>query len=763
MKKLIKTNKTISYILITTILVQLLCGCGTGAQDASEETQSLRDAINALTTAKEKDNSLDAYEASLDELLQVEEPADAIEGGESGTFLGANRAYYFKKHLLENAEKSWDELAFTTAEGEKRQERFEQENRFWNVGPVVGTDHYIVLVSKYLESEGISRFFFVEMDENRRKVREIPMEFPDEFNVSEVRDICMDGSGVVHLTRITSDGWKYHLFSAEGEILTEYVLKEDDILELVPMYDGHVAFWTGQADDREIWKIIGDDASMQTVLRYLNAETGRATNLATLKEGVYLCTLVDEKTLLYADRKGVYRSSLSGENPKLLYLWVNHGISIQDVHAMQSVGSEGVRLIYEDDEGFHYLCLDPSTGEGKAEEYEITLAVSSYNSKVLIPFAVEFNKRYPGCRIKIKTDYDGTALLTELTAGNGPVLVDTELTGFLDQEKLWQPLDSVLEELGLTDALLPAVLTAGKINGTQYGVATNCMLQTLAITDPDLEDWDYDTFLQYLEQCIESQQDLEAIFNSYGEGYGTYFIEFFFIHGIDDSYFWDAEAGTTNFNSAEFRKVLEIAKKYVEDKGLIKDGMEKMLEGKVYCNEAYFQEVYHITMNRIIYGEKFHYIGYPTKNGAAHLIRTQDPLAIRRTASEEEKLVAYAFLDFCLSYEGQRRATKIMDFLTSVRKDVLEEELNELMDEKIYVTVPSTNKLIPVKDCVDIEQDGMTLHELFDNARPWGFLPKELRNILEEELEQYFAGAITEDMVIDHLENRVGLYLKERE
>ena len=145
MKKLIKTNKTISYILITAILVQLLCGCGAGVQDASEETQSLRDAINALTTAKEKDNSLDAYEASLDELLQVEEPADAIEGGESGIFLGANRAYYFKKHLLENAEKSWDELMFTTVEGEKGQERFEQENRFWNVGPVVGSDHYIVL------------------------------------------------------------------------------------------------------------------------------------------------------------------------------------------------------------------------------------------------------------------------------------------------------------------------------------------------------------------------------------------------------------------------------------------------------------------------------------------------------------------------------------------------------------------------------------------------------------------------------------------
>ena len=760
-------KKTISYILITVILVPLLCGCGAGGQDPQEESQAMRDAINALKTVKEKDNSLDAYSASLDVLLQVEEPAGAIEGGRSDIFLGASRAYYFKKHLLENAEKSWDELAFATAEGDKAQERFEQEDGIWDVGPVVGTDHYIALASEYLESEGQSRYIFAEMDENRQKVREIPLEFSDGFNITEVRDFCMDGSGVVHLTRSTSYGWKYYLLSTEGEILAEYALKEGDILELLPMHDGRIAFWTGQADDREIWKAMGDDAPFQTVLRYMDAETGRAADLAALEEGVYFCTLTDEKTLLYADREGVYKSSLSGENPELLYLWANHGISIQDVHAMRSESSEVIRLIYEDEEGCHYLCLEPSTGEGGAQDYEITLAVSSHDSKVLIPLVVEFNKRYPGCHIIIKTDYDRTALLTELTAGNGPVIVDTGLTGFLDQEKLWQPLDSVLEQLGIADALLPAALEAGKINGTQYGVAVHCMLQTLTTADPDLGDWDYDTFLRYLEQCIESRQNLEAVFNSY-EGYGTHFITDFFIHGINDSYFWDAEEGTTNFDSAEFSKVLEIAKTYVEDKGRAADGLiadrEKILEGKIVCVEDYIHEMYYITSNRIEYGygDKIYYTGYPTKEGAAHLMRTEASLAIRRTASEEEKLVAYAFLDFCLSYEGQRRATKISDFFMSVRKDVLEEELTDLMDERVALTVPGGDKSTPIKDCVDIGQDGKTMHELFDRARPWGVLPEELYSILEEELEQYFAGAIAEDMVVDHLENRVGLYFKER-
>lgn len=42
------------------------------------------------------------------------------------------------------------------------------------------------------------------------------------------------------------------------------------------------------------------------------------------------------------------------------------------------------------------------------------------------------------------------------------------------------------------------------------------------------------------------------------------------------------------------------------------------------------------------------------------------------------------------------------------------------------------------------------------------YFPEELGNIMREELEQYFAGTMTEDMLIDHLESRVGLYLGER-
>lgn len=63
---------------------------------------------------------------------------------------------------------------------------------------------------------------------------------------------------------------------------------------------------------------------------------------------------------------------------------------------------------------------------------------------------------------------------------------------------------------------------------------------------------------------------------------------------------------------------------------------------------------------------------------------------------------------------------------------------------------------------MNVELDRKTLLDMIDQARPSRSLPDKLWNIIFEELNLYFASEITEDMLIDHLESRVGLYLGER-
>lgn len=829
-------------VVLITIFV---CGCGpSGSFDSSgseipEDTRDYRAEIEALKNVEKKENSTDAYAASLNESLQAEEPAGALEGGRSRIFLGASRACYFKKHLMDSLDKNWDELAYVTDAGEKGQERFGQDGRDFlqNIGPVAGSDHCIVLGNEIYVSKGQDggqaesqdegqvdsqsgnpaenqgegqpesqsagsagdgiqdetqtnsqadsqdgeqvktqpRYLLTEIDEAGEEVREIPLRFPggDAMSGEEIDEavagisrLAMDGSGRVHLTRKTEEGWQYWILSTEGEVLAEDTLREGDILELVPIYGGLVAFWTGSEEDYEIWKLIGGDEPMETALRYLDPETGKTEELGALEKGVYCWTLVDKKTLFYADREGVFRRDLSGKAPEPLYLWVNHGIVMKDVYAMQAEGAEKIRLLYEDGEdGCHYLCLEPAAEE-ESGVCEITLAVSPNNSDLLIQAAVKFNKKYPGCHIKIKNNYEETALLTELTAGKGPVVVDTALTGFVDQKELWEPLDSFAKQMGITEALWPAALEAGKIDGVQCGLPISCIMEGLGTLDPDVEDWDYDTFLQLVEQTAENQQDFEGVFNSY-EGYGTHFITDFFIHGVEDSYFWDAEKGTTDFDSEKFRRVLKIAKEYVEDKGRIGADYDKVLEGKLFCFEFWINDILEFMSDKAAFGGKMYYIGYPTRDGAANELHVGNPLSIRKTASDEEKLAAYAFLDYCVSSEIQKGI--ISEYFTpypsmSVRKDLLEVQLEALKvsAEKHQHAVVSNGRSIPILDYIDIEQDSKILYEMFENAKPRNELPRELLEILEGELGQYFAGTITEDMLIDHLENRVGLYLEER-
>ena len=302
----------------------------------------------------------------------------------------------------------------------------------------------------------------------------------------------VDQSGRIHMVQS-----KYILASQEGEILEEYTPDNGYIKRLAPLYDGRIAF-----------EIKGDGKDGGMLLQYIDEETHNPVTLATLKKEAFCLTLFDEDTLLYADREGVHRSGLSGENPEMIYRWSNHGVIIHGVSALQADEEGRIKLIYSDSENGNYLCLEPTTEEMAV--CEITMGVGPDDMNFYKWVVAEFNKRYPTCHIELVeyTYEDKTALLTQLTAGKGPVLLDSSMLGFEELEELWEPLDTVMEQLGLTEELLPTAMEMGKINGTLYGVVRDFSLNTV-VSNLDLKDWDYDTFFQ----CIQDRPELEAICN----------------------------------------------------------------------------------------------------------------------------------------------------------------------------------------------------------------------------------------------------------
>ncbi len=136
-------------------------------------------------------------------------------------------------------------------------------------------------------------------------------------------------------------------------------------------------------------------------------------------------------------------------------------------------------------------------------------------------------------------------------------------------------------------------------------------------------------------------------------------------------------------------------------------------------------------------------------------------LSIRRSATKEEKEAAAAFVALCLSYEGQNQAAKDSNFRLSLRRDVLEEQIAAMGRERVHIANSDLDDIRLGSD-LDIERDRETQLDMIDQARPVRELPLELQDIIYEELVLYFEGGIAEDMLIDHLESRVGLYLGER-
>lgn len=784
-------RKTSVVLILCMLLTILLGGCGqgdlanrenlvedsdtfmggsdtsTGDMDPSMEEQitAARDIFSAqqlLEDGEWRDNSLDNYMAVLHVPLTSRQEDRVYRWGFA---MGNTRGAAWLKHFPDSAEDSRDELRMITEQGEKSSVRpaYREDtgNQAWGIGSIVGSDHFLMLD---MDTPGITgdgwRYRFFEIDENAQKVRTVELDFLPRDGEEEPGEFIVDQSGNIHF--ITNRGSMveddpgeqksyYYITDPEGVILAKHDYSHL-ATRLVTLYDGRVAIWSQPVDDEGVWT--------GSRLEYVDTVTGKVTLLAELEDGYWRTiaeqiyyTLWDEKTLLYADSRGLYFADLSGEKTEDLYLWSQHGIRASQIEEIR-FGEDGhINLIYYDnnDDG-NLLCLKPTDEE--VEIQEIVFAVQPFFEYMYRPIVAEFHKRYPSYQIVLKPTYEKTALLTELMAGKGPVLVDTWYTGFDSHKELWTPLEGLFTGEQWEEVLIPQAMEPGKIDGTLYGVVDNFSLNTVVIAGDEPTDWDYQAFLD----AVEAAGSIQVISNGYNDIWT--FIDTFLIHGLEDNYLLDAESGTTYFDSDEFRRVLELGMKYCNnsDDYVWADG--SLREGEAFCNVIRITRPEDVDMYRFYFGKDFNHIGFPARNGSAHYIEAHDPIAIRVTASDEEKRIAGAFLRLVLSREIQLDRFTDSNFWLSVRRDVLEEQIgniNEHSDPAIYGFTQ-----VQLGDDHDREYDAQVLYELLEVAGPDRDFPSELGSILFEELEEYFVGDITEDVLIDRLTRRVELYLAEQ-
>lgn len=752
-----RSKKRMRQALVFLVMILLLAGCHGKEKTMSGQTkenvfsgetcefQFLDDVELAW-----KDNSLDDWQAVIN-LPIKDELAEGDQAKGRGDFmLNEAGCTFFRNHVTSYYKKDWSGVSVITAEGEGYSKRIEA-NSDWEglqvslLGSTAGGTGYVACKDFY-EGQANAERWLIELDEKFEPVRTTRLSMDSYENLEAIKG---DSKGNFHLTYPKDGQKKYEVFSSDGTLVFEAT---GDFEERLSAFGaGRVAICELEKDgSKPIGRTFYEADLEKGELREVGVLREAAIKKETNEKGAIFATLVNESQILFFGEGGAYLCNERGEDAKIIYRWVNHGMAKINVRDAIMTGGDAIGIVYEEGKSFYYLALRPTLE--KIPIKTITLAVSSSNVTDYVSAAAYFNKKYPAYQVQVKDDYDETSLMTQLGAGDGPVLIDTSLTGFEELERLWQPLDGFLEASGIGEALVPQAREFGKIGDKTYGVVTNFWIRTTLTADEELKDWDYEGFLKYLEKHGDAAAFTSKYIESTTDWRNVFF--HFLNNGIEDNYYLNAETGSSIFGTKEFERVTKLSEK--AQKCLASGEGKALRSGAAVCElcDLYgIQNIIELRMRLEQSGDKV--LGYPTKDGARNLLMANSPIVIRITATEEEKKMAYTFLQIVLSQEAMTSSIEGKTYgLFSVRKDVLGAQFKEYKEVTDSMGTGELPKL-------DEEKDQKLLEDLLKKAVPQRSFPVALENIMDEEFGAYLKGGIDGKTLSEHLKSRVWLYLEE--
>jgi len=756
-------------LAVLLILVMTLGGCGMHKLEEKGPDPSLPFGDVAQVNGW-RDNSLDAFSAVFIATAMPSQLEEGFSYGGWNIVLSDTRAYVLQKHLcLEDYTKAWDELITVNGMGEVEREKLslsftpESNNQIVRMGRVWGNDH---LVCANVENGEHGTFWRVfELDENLKPQWDFIVNFLTEGVDYFPECVTCDKAGNVHLAfRPTEeDGPLTHYVAGRnGIVLDSFPLEgsEDDVdysYEWTFSPNGNLlikqmAYRNGvKLLERAYLGASGEGLGRMLLERRPDPSKSDYVKYAVLDENV---ARGGDRAFVFADETGVYYGDARFERKNPLYVWSNHGISVRTVMDVRSYENGNIGIFYIGDDGECYMVLQPTTEQ--VEMTEITLAVSKGRKLNYEAIVNEFNRKNPAWRVRIVTSYDEDEprLLAELGTGKGPVLVDTLRLGFENQKMLWEPLDELLESANLNDVLLEGIMEGCRIGGVTYGVVLDCQLETM-ITREGItpENWDYEGLLRHADD-----PNLKALYQPYDVDSRGFLSTYVMMHGLDDNYLINADDAKNCIDKIRLEKVLDIEDRLCNNLDLQYDWVKAFQQGEMLFDRIALLSFEGVTNLRNKYGKDISFVGLPTKDGGRHLFSAVIPLSIRVTATDQEKEVARAFLLEALSYEGQKtQMERNYNFGISVRKDLFEYQIEKDVDDYLYLARQAGQNL--TED--SLQEDVEIWKGLVNTAVAKRTMPQEVKDILDEEFDAYFQNNITREQLLDHLQNRVYLYLSE--
>lgn len=645
------------------------------------------------------------------------------------------------------SEGEYAEVSVIMADGKQQTYTWKEEDgkQIIGAGPVIGANEFVTLCDEagscYLERRN---------GEGEILERSILAEFSSHLADAPVM-VIIDGNGYAHV-----DDWAptFHdtvnwcIYAPDGSVFHEERYAEREFLGLVALPDGRVACQT-----------MISTPDPETKMECVNTGNGEKEIIFSCgkeivsDQDIYALGTFGDSQMAFLNQEGIYLCDYAMENARRIFTWKQNGMYLvppMQAHYGICTDAEGnVFILAETNGGISYLELQ-SVPENV---FEIELASAGIGQRDYYEAVLEFNKMHPECRIVIRDDYDRTALLTKLMAGDGPVIIDIYAIPNWRQEKIWEPLENLVGEQALRE-LNPVALKLGNINGIPYAAVSNFYIETL-VTCEDIGSWDYEAVIK----CVQGRENLQSILGNGGLNESGAMLGLF-VGGEDDTYFVDADQPDHAIDKDKLMEAIQLIEQYgpgPEEGGRA----EAIREGRVLCGHNVFAEPYHLCELRLVYGENVKCIGFPHADGGKHHLTSAGVLAVRKNATDEEKKIAAEFFETLLSYDVQLKT--VSDGLSlhsfSARTDILEQQIEKVVEKEGMSFISNGESY--VLGTIDVDELRKELYEMLENSIPAPNYRDDYHNILAEEFEAYFSENNSLEMLTDHLNNRLKLYFRE--
>lgn len=493
------------------------------------------------------------------------------------------------------------------------------------------------------------------------------------------------------------------------------------------------------------------------------------TRLENWDEEAYRICVSYDGNIYWANREKLWRYNNTGA--QLLCTFSESDYVLNAIYGLEMNEDKGVRMLVQIG-GEYYMLRAGEDTEGETEKKrEIEIAFGQ-NHIGLQRVIAAFNRQSDTWRIVTRLPQEDEELADywdrlqlEISAGKGPDIISDEAIWDAEvyiQNGYFEKLDGVLED---ESQYLPAALEGSRRNGALYGMPYDCQLFFATYSrklSGKRSSWT-------VPELMEAVKNSEARILQCGCD-GVDIVKYYGLFDNENTIYIDWEQGESHLTEEPFLELLDFALNYADTRGMLNQEGRLLSSGEAVATRPItFADPQMLNYLDACFSGEAAMLGYPKAEGNGIYARCRE--LFLNTASENKE-GALEFFKFMMSEEIQN---EYIDF-----KAVSGQEAAGWRPQ-LPVHMKSFEYLLEIRgkqwgnnietiDCGNgVKYDRGSLSDeqisefywLLEQAQSDNWKVLNIMDIVEEELEPYFAGSIEAVEAARILDNRVQLYLDE--